>query len=119
MDKFKLKRMALLGISTGLTAFSPAYAEDSCVDLNSQCLLAKPACKGAHGCPGLTAFRDHPNNEDANEEEGIEDQETADLDDSKVKKGDDYKKGVHSKPVSPASPDSDSFRNSSPPKQGA
>ena len=93
MDKRKLKKLILLGISSGLTAFSASgYSDGPSIDANSQCLLAKPACKGSNGCGGLTASRNLANTMDDEEDLNDEDMEETADDENKVKTDDVIRK---------------------------
>ncbi|HEV8051712.1 MAG TPA: hypothetical protein VGP47_04390 [Parachlamydiaceae bacterium] len=78
MKKIELKKMALLGLATGvlLTTGSGIQAENfNTIDLDY--VLAKPSCKAHGGCGGLTASRDvyNPDKEVAEEADDAQDAE--------------------------------------------
>jgi hypothetical protein len=79
MNKYELKRLALLGMTAGIFMSNPveieAMQDDATIDLNY--VLAKPKCKAHGGCGGLTASRDvnDASTADAEEEDDADGEE--------------------------------------------
>lgn len=70
MEKRNLRKLALLGLASGLVISGPANADETRENFKVEQLLAAHKCKGSHGCPGLTPNRDRPRssgNNDMNE----------------------------------------------------
>lgn len=78
MNKYELKRLALLGMTAGIFMTNPSETEAMeeegvMIDLNY--VLAKPKCKAHGGCGGLTASRDVNDSSVADEEEDDDDED--------------------------------------------
>lgn len=96
MKRHEFRKLALMGMMSGLTALGQNGAE-AAIDLNSsdmQHMIAKPSC-AAHGCAGIVAERDVTTSE-ANADADMDD------DDTDGDKDADAKKKGAAKPAKPA-----------------
>lgn len=70
MEKRNLRKLALLGLASGLVIGGSATADETPKNSYVDQLLAAHKCKGSHGCPGMTANRDRPRSENNDMNEG-------------------------------------------------
>lgn len=75
MKKKDLKRLAFLGIASGVLVTQPTgmeAIESHIRSINLDYVLAKPSCKAHGGCAGLTAERNRTNSTIYQDEESEE-----------------------------------------------
>lgn len=71
MKKRNLRKLAVLGLSTGLFLANQVNAKQNQEDMQQSLLLAQSKCSGPNGCGGLTAMRDTPSaHDDINPNDG-------------------------------------------------